>query len=93
MRGTARPRSPTRTSSSTRVVVSDRRGRGCSERFTPADTLSLEDLLAGQVTIGGQAAESADFVDAVYGNFPLTMPRGALGASARRRREPVRVCM
>jgi class 3 adenylate cyclase len=29
----------------TRVVVTDRRGLGCSERFTPADTPPLEDLL------------------------------------------------
>ncbi|HET9213952.1 MAG TPA: adenylate/guanylate cyclase domain-containing protein [Gaiellaceae bacterium] len=29
-----------------RVVVADRRGLGCSERFTPADTPALEDLLA-----------------------------------------------
>lgn len=28
-----------------RVVVTDRRGLGCSERFTPADTPALEDLL------------------------------------------------
>lgn len=32
-----------------RVVVADRRGLGCSERFTPADTPALEDLL-GDVT-------------------------------------------
>jgi len=25
----------------------------------------------GEVTIGGDAALSADFIDAVYGNFPL----------------------
>jgi class 3 adenylate cyclase len=29
----------------TRLVVTDRRGLGCSERFTPADTPPLEDLL------------------------------------------------
>jgi class 3 adenylate cyclase len=29
----------------TRVIVTDRRGLGCSERFTPVDTPSLEDLL------------------------------------------------
>jgi class 3 adenylate cyclase len=29
----------------TRVVVTDRRGLGCSERFTPADTPALEDLV------------------------------------------------
>jgi putative drug exporter of the RND superfamily len=27
--------------------------------------------LPGEVTIGGEAAQSADFLDAVYGNFPL----------------------
>ena len=29
------------------------------------------EALPGEVTVGGQAAQSADFVDAVYGNFPL----------------------
>jgi putative drug exporter of the RND superfamily len=29
--------------------------------------------LPAAVTIGGQAAQSSDFVDAVYGNFPLTI--------------------
>jgi class 3 adenylate cyclase/pimeloyl-ACP methyl ester carboxylesterase len=38
-----------------RVVVSDRRGLGCSERFTPADTPPLESLL-GDVTAVGDAA-------------------------------------
>ena len=28
---------------------------------------------AGEVTIGGEAAQSADFLDAVYGNFPLML--------------------
>ncbi len=34
--------------------------------------------LPGEVTIGGEAAQSADFVDAVYGNFPLILALIAL---------------
>jgi class 3 adenylate cyclase len=38
-----------------RVVVTDRRGLGCSERFTPADTPPIENLL-GDVSAVGDAA-------------------------------------
>jgi RND superfamily putative drug exporter len=44
---------------------------------SPAGRATLERLreatppLAGTVTIGGEAAQSADFIDAVYGKFPL----------------------
>jgi RND superfamily putative drug exporter len=31
------------------------------------------DGLPGQATVGGRAAQSADFLDAVYGNFPLVI--------------------
>jgi RND superfamily putative drug exporter len=34
--------------------------------------------LPGQATIGGEAAQGADFIDAVYGNFPLLLGLVAL---------------
>jgi RND superfamily putative drug exporter len=39
-------------------------GRATIDRIRAAE-------LPGEVTIGGEAAQSADFLDAVYGNFPL----------------------
>jgi RND superfamily putative drug exporter len=42
---------------------------------SPAGRATLDRIrattLPGDVTIGGEAAQSADFLDAVYGNFPL----------------------
>jgi putative drug exporter of the RND superfamily len=44
---------------------------------SPAGRATLERLRAanvgGDVTIGGEAAQSADFLDQVYGNFPLVV--------------------
>ena len=44
---------------------------------SPAGRATLDRIhattLSGEVTIGGEAAQSADFVDAVYGNFPLVV--------------------
>jgi RND superfamily putative drug exporter len=45
-----------------------REGRATLDRIRAA-----AQTLPGAVTIGGQAAQSSDFVDAVYGNFPLTI--------------------
>ena len=39
----------------------ERRSTACAQRAA----------LPGEVTIGGEAAQGADFLDAVYGNFPL----------------------
>jgi RND superfamily putative drug exporter len=43
-------------------------GRATLERIRAAT-----DARPGQVTVGGKAAQSADFLDAVYGNFPLVI--------------------
>jgi RND superfamily putative drug exporter len=44
---------------------------------SPAGRATLDRIraagLPGEVTIGGEAAQSADFLDAVYGNFPLVI--------------------
>jgi putative drug exporter of the RND superfamily len=43
---------------------------------SPAGRETLERIRAaapGDVTVGGEAAQSADFIDAVYGNFPLIL--------------------
>jgi RND superfamily putative drug exporter len=43
-----------------------REGRATLDRIRP-----LAEALPGAVTIGSHAAQSSDFIDAVYGNFPL----------------------
>ena len=44
-------------------------GRATLDRLRAAGTRALP----AEVTIGGEAAQSSDFVDAVYGNFPLVV--------------------
>jgi pimeloyl-ACP methyl ester carboxylesterase len=89
-----------------RVVVTDRRGLGCSERFTPADTPALEDLL-GDVTAVLDAAGCERSIVFATGDcgplaclFAATYPdrvsglvlwgRPRLGNARKRRRGPTR---
>ena len=46
--------------------ANSRQGRATLDRIR-----ATADLPPGDVTTGGQAAQSADLIDAVYGNFPL----------------------
>ena len=49
-------------------VADDLRDRSLGD---PDAYRDVSEALPGQVTIGGESAQSADFLDAVWGNFPL----------------------
>ena len=73
VQGTAAPRDWRRDGTGLVTVIptadgNSRAGRATLDRIRAA----AEGLPAG-VTIGGEGAQSSDFVDAVYGNFPLTV--------------------
>jgi pimeloyl-ACP methyl ester carboxylesterase len=68
-----------------RVVVTDRRGLGCSERFTPADTPPIENLL-GDVSAVGDAAgfeRPALFATGDCGPLAASSPRRVRSACPR----------
>ncbi len=46
-------------------------GNSAAGRATLDRLRATAGTLPGDVTVGGEAAQSADFLDAVYGNFPL----------------------
>ena len=53
------------------TIIPDRDGNSAAGRAT-LDRVRAADL-PGEMTIGGEAAQSADFMGAVYGNFPLVV--------------------
>jgi RND superfamily putative drug exporter len=53
------------------TIVADQDGNSASGRATLDRIRAAE--LPGEVTIGGEAAQSADFIGAVYGNFPYVV--------------------
>ena len=69
VRGTTAPPDWRRGETSLVTVIPTEDGNSPAGRAT-LDRIHATELPAG-VTIGGQAAHTADFLDAVYGNFPL----------------------
>lgn len=69
VRGTAAPKDWRRGDAAIVTVIPS------SDGNSPAGRATIDRLRAtpvgGEVTIGSQAAQGADFIDAVYGNFPL----------------------
>jgi putative drug exporter of the RND superfamily len=53
------------------IVVPTEDGNSPAGRATLDRIRATTQTLPGEVTIGGEAAQGADFLDAVYGNFPL----------------------
>ena len=71
VRGAAAPADWRRGETSLVTVIPAQDGNSAAGRAT-LDRIRATDL-PGDVTIGGEAAVSADFLDAVYGNFPLML--------------------
>ena len=55
------------------TVIPTADGNSPAGRATLARVRAATRGLPGEVTVGGEAAQSADFLDAVYGNFPLVI--------------------
>ena len=71
VRGAAAPADWQRDGAALITIVPSSDGNSAAGRATIE---RLRDAPAGgEVTIGGEAAQSADFIDAVYGNFPLVV--------------------
>ena len=55
------------------TVIPASDGNSAAGRATLERVRAVTRSLPADLTVGGQAAQSADFIDAVYGNFPLMM--------------------
>ena len=69
VRSAAAPEEWRRSGTAVVTIVPDEDGNSAAGRAT-LDRIRAASL-PGEVTIGGEAAQSADFLGAVYGNFPL----------------------
>ena len=73
VRGTIAPADWRRAGSAVLTVIPAGDGNSPAGRATLERVRAVTHALPGQVTVGGEAAQSADFLDAVYGNFPLVI--------------------
>jgi RND superfamily putative drug exporter len=73
VQGTAAPQDWRRAGTGLVAVIPTAYGNSREGRATLDRIRAAADGLPAVVTIGGEAAQGADWVDAVYGNFPLTL--------------------
>jgi putative drug exporter of the RND superfamily len=73
VQGTAAPRDWRRDGTGIVAVIPTADGDSPEGRETLKRIRAAADNLPASVGIGGEAAQAADWVDAVYGNFPLTL--------------------
>ncbi|MCA1680695.1 MAG: MMPL family transporter, partial [Actinobacteria bacterium] len=71
VRGAAAPADWRRAGTALVTVIPTEDGNSPAGRATLDRIRATTQALPGEVTTGGQAAQTADFLDAVYGNFPL----------------------
>jgi RND superfamily putative drug exporter len=72
VRGTAAPRDWRRDGTGLVTVIPTEDGNSREGRATLERIRAAAEVLPAEVAIGGEAAQGSDWVDAVYGNFPLT---------------------
>lgn len=73
VRGTIAPADWRRAGTAVLTVIPTTDGNSPAGRATLDRIRAATHVLPGRVTVGGEAAQSADFLDAVYGNFPLVI--------------------
>ena len=73
VRGTIAPADWRRDGTAVLAVIPTADGNSPAGRATLDRIRAATQPLPGRATVGGEAAQSADFLDAVYGNFPLVI--------------------
>ncbi len=73
VRAAVAPRTWRRGATSLLAVIPTEDGNSPAGRATLDRVRAVTSELPGKVVTGGEAAQSADFLDAVYGNFPLVI--------------------